>query len=129
MAELRTPIIATILGEGCSGGALALGVADRTLMLQYSYYSVISPEGCASILWKSAAAAGEAAEALNLTAKRLKSLKLIHEVIEEPLGGAHRNPDAMAETLKESLVANLKTLQQLSLDDLVQARQNFWLNT
>ncbi|MCX7124383.1 MAG: acetyl-CoA carboxylase carboxyltransferase subunit alpha [Gammaproteobacteria bacterium] len=129
MAELRTPVIATILGEGCSGGALALGVADRTLMLQYSYYSVISPEGCASILWKSAAAAGEAAEALNLTAKRLKSLKLIHEVIEEPLGGAHRNPDAMAETLKESLVANLKTLQQLSLDDLVQARQNFWLNT
>ena len=129
MAELRTPIIATILGEGCSGGALALGVADRTLMLQYSYYSVISPEGCASILWKSAEKAGEAAEALNLTAKRLLSLKLIHEVIEEPLGGAHRNPGAMAESLKAVLAANLKSLQTASLDDLVQARQNFWMNT
>lgn len=129
MAELRTPIIATILGEGCSGGALALGVADYTLMLQYSYYSVISPEGCASILWKSAASAAEAAEALNLTAKRLLSLKLIQEVIQEPLGGAHRNPDAMAATLKDALILNLKTLQTLSLDELVQARQNFWMNT
>lgn len=128
MAELRTPIIATILGEGCSGGALALGVADRTLMLQYSYYSVISPEGCASILWKSAEKAGEAAEALNLTAKRLKSLKLIHEVIEEPLGGAHRNPDEMAETLKQRLITHLKTLHKLSLDDLVKARQAFWMS-
>lgn len=128
MAELKTPIIATILGEGCSGGALALGVADRTLMLQYSYYSVISPEGCASILWKSAASAGEAAEALNLTAKRLKSLKLIQEVIEEPLGGAHRDPDAMAERLKERLTANLKSLQKLSKDELLNARQNFWLH-
>ncbi|MCX7120656.1 MAG: acetyl-CoA carboxylase carboxyltransferase subunit alpha [Gammaproteobacteria bacterium] len=128
MAELRTPIIATILGEGCSGGALALGVADRTLMLQYSYYSVISPEGCASILWKSAEKAGEAAEALNLTAKRLLSLKLIHEVIEEPLGGAHRNADLMAESLKAALTANLKVLQALPLDDLVQQRQNFWMN-
>ena len=128
MAELRTPIIATILGEGCSGGALALGVADRTLMLQYSYYSVISPEGCASILWKSAEKAGEAAEALNLTAKRLKSLKLIHEVIEEPLGGAHRDPDAMAESLKQRLMINLKALHKMSLDDLVKARQDFWMN-
>lgn len=128
MAELKTPIIATILGEGCSGGALALGVADRTLMLQYSYYSVISPEGCASILWKSAEKAGEAAEALNLTAKRLKSLKLIHEVIEEPLGGAHRNPDEMAERLKQRLISNLKSLKKLSLDELLNARQNFWLH-
>jgi acetyl-CoA carboxylase carboxyl transferase subunit alpha len=128
MAELRTPIVATILGEGCSGGALAIGVADRTLMLQYSYYSVISPEGCASILWKSAASAGEAAEALNLTAKRLKSLKLIQEVIEEPLGGAHRNPDEIADCLKQRLVANLKTLSKLSLDDLVKQRQDFWLS-
>ena len=127
MAELRTPIIATILGEGCSGGALALGVADRTLMLQYSYYSVISPEGCASILWKSAEKAGEAAEALNLTAKRLLSLKLIHEVIEEPLGGAHRNPNEMAEHLKQRLMSNLKSLHKLSLDDLIKARQNFWM--
>ena len=129
MAELRTPIIATILGEGCSGGALALGVADRTLMLQYSYYSVISPEGCASILWKSAEKAGEAAEALNLTAKRLLSLKLIHEVIEEPLGSAHRHPDEMAESLKIALLSNLKTLKSLSLDELVRERQHFWMNT
>src|SRR3990167_8252464 len=128
MAELQTPIIATIIGEGCSGGALALGVADRTLMLQYSYYSVISPEGCASILWKSAEKAGEAAEALNLTAKRLKSLKLIQEVIEEPLGGAHRDPEFMAERLKQRLISNLKSLQKLSLDELLNARQHFWLH-
>lgn len=129
MAELRTPVIATILGEGCSGGALALGVADRTLMLQYSYYSVISPEGCASILWKSAEKAGEAAEALNLTAKRLKSLKLIQEVIEEPLGGAHRNPLEMADTLKQRLLIQLRALQKMSLDELVAARQAFWMGT
>lgn len=128
MAELKTPIIATILGEGCSGGALALGVSDRTLMLQYSYYSVISPEGCASILWKSAEKAGEAASALNLTAKRLKSLKLIHEVIEEPLGGSHRNADEMAERLKQRLIANLKPLQKMSVDELLNARQHFWMH-
>lgn len=128
MAELKTPIIATVLGEGCSGGALAIGVADRTLMLQYSYYSVISPEGCASILWKSAEKAGEAAEALNLTAKRLKSLKLIQEIVEEPLGGAHRNPEEMADRLKPRLISNLKSLQKLSLDELLHARQNFWLH-
>ena len=129
MAELKTPVIATIIGEGCSGGALAIGVADRTLMLQYSYYSLISPEGCASILWKSAASAGEAAEALNLTAKRLHSLKLIQEVIEEPLGGAHRNMDEMAATLKARLIANLARLQKLSTEELIRARQEFWLNT
>lgn len=129
MVELKTPIIATILGEGCSGGALALGVADRTLMLQYSYYSVISPEGCASILWKSAASAPEAAEALNLTAARLLSLKLIQEVIEEPLGGAHRDFDLMSSRLKERLVANLQTLQSLPRDQLLKARLDFWLHT
>ena len=129
MVELKTPIIATILGEGCSGGALALGVADRTLMLQYSYYSVISPEGCATILWKSAASAAEAAEALNLTAARLLSLKLIQEVIEEPLGGAHRDIDLMASRLKERLVANLQTLQALPRDQLLKARLDFWLHT
>lgn len=129
MAELKTPVIATIIGEGCSGGALAIGVSDRTLMLQYSYYSVISPEGCASILWKSAAAAAEAAEALNLTAKRLHTLKLIQEVIEEPLGGAHRNWDVMAETLKSRLKANLAPLLKLPTDELVRLRQEFWLNT
>jgi len=129
MAELKTPVIATVIGEGCSGGALAIGVADRTLMLQYSYYSVISPEGCATILWKSAASAAEAAEALNLTAKRLHSLKLIQEVIEEPLGGAHRNMDEMAATLKMRLLVNLEGLKKLSTDALLQARQEFWLNT
>jgi acetyl-CoA carboxylase carboxyl transferase subunit alpha len=127
MAELKTPIIATIIGEGCSGGALALGVADRTLMLQYSYYSVISPEGCASILWKSAEKAGEAAEALNLTAKRLKSLKLIQEVVEEPLGGAHRNVDEMAAILKARLIANLNPLLKTPLDDLLNMRQAYWM--
>ncbi|HLB56660.1 MAG TPA: acetyl-CoA carboxylase carboxyltransferase subunit alpha [Coxiellaceae bacterium] len=129
MSELRTPIITTIIGEGCSGGALALGVADRTLMLQYSYYSVISPEGCASILWKSAASAGEAAEALNLTAHRLKSLGLIQEVIPEPLGGAHRNSTEMADNLKQRLIINLKSLRQLPLDELVKQRQDFWMST
>ena len=128
MAELKVPVIATVIGEGCSGGALAIGVADCTLMLQYSYYSVISPEGCASILWKSAASAGEAAEALNLTAKRLKSLKLIQDVIEEPLGGAHRNVDEMAERLKQRLLTHLKSLQKLSLDELLHARQDFWMH-
>ena len=128
MAELKTPIIATVLGEGCSGGALAIGVADRTLMLQYSYYSVISPEGCASILWKSAEKAADAAEALNLTAHRLKALQLIHEVIEEPLGGAHRHHDEIAERLKQRLTVHLKSLQKLSTDELVQARLNFWMN-
>lgn len=128
MGLLQTPIIATILGEGCSGGALALGVSDRTLMLQYSYYSVISPEGCASILWKSAEKAAEAAEALNLTAARLKSLNLIQEVIEEPLGGAHRNPLEMADRLKQRLLANLKPLQKMSKQELVRARQQFWMN-
>src|SRR3989338_3150653 len=127
MAELKTPIIATVLGEGCSGGALALGVSDRTLMLQYSYYSVISPEGCASILWKSAEKAAEAAEALNLTAKRLLSLKLIQEVIEEPIGGAHRNPGEMAVALKKRLIANLTSLQAITIPELVRARQNFWM--
>ena len=128
MAGLQTPVIATIIGEGCSGGALAIGVADRTLMLQYSYYSVISPEGCASILWKSAEKAAEAAVALNLTAKRLHALKLIQEVIEEPLGGAHRNWDWMASALKARLVENLQALQGLSTQDLISLRQQFWLN-
>ena len=127
MAVLKTPIIATVLGEGCSGGALALGVADRTLMLQYSYYSVISPEGCATILWKSAEKAAEAAEALNLTAQRLRSLGLIHEVIEEPLGGAHRDHGAMAENLKKRLMANLTDLKKLTIPELVKTRQEFWM--
>ena len=128
MSDLKTPVIATVIGEGCSGGALGIGVGDRTLMLQYAYYSVISPEGCASILWKTAAKAGEAAEALNLTADKLKSFGLIDDVIPEPLGGAHRNPDEMTQTLKKHLMSNLKTLQQLSIEDLLEKRYQKWLS-
>lgn len=122
MSVLKTPIICTVIGEGCSGGALAIGVGDMTLMLQYSYYSVISPEGCASILWKSAAKASEAAEALNLTADRLASLGLIEEVIEEPLGGAHRDPKEMATRIKARLRHHLKELQKKPIDVLLEDR-------
>ncbi|VAW76134.1 Acetyl-coenzyme A carboxyl transferase alpha chain [hydrothermal vent metagenome] len=122
MADLKTPIICTVIGEGGSGGALAIGVGDRMLMLQYSIYSVISPEGCASILWKSAEKASEAAEALGVTSSRLKELNLIDEIIEEPLGGAHRNPDDMAETIRARLVAQLEQLERLPVDQLIAAR-------
>src|SRR5260363_109985 len=103
MTGLRTPIIATVIGEGGSGGALAIAVADSVLMLHFSTYSVISPEGCASILWKSAAQAPQAAEALGLTAQRLKTLGLIDKIVSEPLGGAHRAPEEMAATLRRAL--------------------------
>lgn len=122
MAGLRTPIICTVIGEGGSGGALAIGVGDRVLMLEYSTYSVISPEGCASILWKSAEKAPEAAEALGITARTLHKLELIDEIIPEPLGGAHRDPDAMAERLKAVLHRNLATLQDIPMDRLLEAR-------
>src|SRR5688500_1188816 len=115
MAELRVPIVCTVIGEGGSGGALAIGVGDRTLMLEYSTYSVISPEGCASILWKSADKAKDAAEALALTAKRLLEHGLIDVVVPEPLGGAHRDPAAMAATLKKTILAELAVLE--GLDD------------
>ncbi len=123
MAELETPIIATVIGEGGSGGALAIGVADRLFMLQYSTYSVISPEGCASILWKSAERAQDAAEAMGITASRLKELDLIDDIIEEPLGGAHRNIQEMATTLKEKLVTELSELSNQSYPSIVMARQ------
>lgn len=123
MAELETPIIATVIGEGGSGGALAIGVADRLFMLQYSTYSVISPEGCASILWKSAERAQDAAEAMGITASRLKELELIDDIIEEPLGGAHRNIQEMAATLKEKLVTELTALSEQSYPSIVMARQ------
>ena len=113
MAELNIPIICTVIGEGGSGGALAIGVGDRTLMLEYSTYSVISPEGCASILWKSADKARDAAEALGHTAKRLLEHGLIDVVVPEPLGGAHRDPAAMAATLKARLLSELATLERL----------------
>ena len=123
MAALRTPIISIVIGEGGSGGALAIGIGDRVLMLQYSIYSVISPEGCASILWKSAEKAEAAADAMGVTSDRLIKLGLIDEVLQEPLGGAHRNPGAMAETIKNALVQALADLQSLPLDALVERRQ------
>ncbi len=122
MARLPVPIVCTVIGEGGSGGALAIGVGDRTNMLQYSIYSVISPEGCASILWKSAAKAESAAEALGLTAERLLELKLIDKVIREPRGGAHRGPHEVAARLKENLVAQLDHLQGQETSELLDAR-------
>ncbi len=122
MARLKTPIICTVIGEGGSGGALAIGVGDRTLMLQHSTYSVISPEGCATILWKSAERASDAAEAMGITAERLKELGLIDAVIPEPLGGAHRDMDAVAESLKNTLIDNLNSLDELSGEQLLSTR-------
>ena len=123
MAHLRTPIICTVIGEGGSGGALAIGVGDRVMMLQYSIYSVISPEGCASILWKSAERAQDAAEAMGITAQRLKELKLIDQVLPEPLGGAHRDPDAVAATIKKAISDALARLEKGSTDQLLAQRQ------
>ena len=119
MAALKTPIISTIIGEGGSGGALAIAVGDMTLMLQYSVYSVISPEGCAAILWKTGDKTSDAAEALNITAPRLKSLGLIDKIINEPLGGAHRDVQNMAQTLRRTLQEALKTVDELSIDELL----------
>ena len=122
MAELRTPIICTIIGEGGSGGALAIGIGDQTLMLQYSTYSVISPEGCASILWKSAEMASTAAETLGITATRLKSLDLIDRIIPEPIGGAHRDPASMMHEMKTALQDTLAGLQKKSIAVLLTTR-------
>ena len=122
MSKLRTPIICTVIGEGGSGGALAIGVGDRLLMLQYSTYSVISPEGCASILWKSAEKAELAAEAMAITSKRLMELKMIDEIIPEPVGGAHRDRKKMAENLKSVIKKSLDELAQYSLDTLIERR-------
>jgi acetyl-CoA carboxylase carboxyl transferase subunit alpha len=122
MSGLAVPIICTVIGEGGSGGALAIGVGDRVLMLEYSTYSVISPEGCASILWKSADKAAVAAEALGITSDRLLELALVNQVVSEPLGGAHRDPATMARTLKDALLLNLKELETLPADKLVDSR-------
>lgn len=122
MSSLNVPIICTVIGEGGSGGALAIGVGDRVNMLQYSTYSVISPEGCASILWKTAERASDAAEAMGITAPRLKELGLIDHVIKEPLGGAHRDYDEIAVSLKQTLEEQLETLQTLPLDELLSTR-------
>ncbi len=123
MAGLETPIISVVIGEGGSGGALAIGVADRLLMLQYGIYSVISPEGCASILWKSADKAEVAAEAMKITAKDLKGFGLVDAVLPEPLGGAHRAPKEAAEVVRNALIEALDELDQLSMDQLLEQRQ------
>jgi acetyl-CoA carboxylase carboxyl transferase subunit alpha len=122
MAELKVPIVCTVIGEGGSGGALAIGVGDRTIMLEYSTYSVISPEGCASILWKSADKAKDAAEQLGLTAPRLKGLGLVDKVVREPIGGAHRNPAQMAKRLKAVLVNEIDALADIPVADLLDRR-------
>ena len=122
MAELKVPIICTIIGEGGSGGALAIAVGDAMLMLQYATYSVISPEGCASILWKSADKASDAAETLGITATRLKTLGLVDKIISEPLGGAHRDYSAMMQSLKKALQDTLKQVQSQTTDEMLQAR-------
>ena len=123
MAGLKTPIISVVIGEGGSGGALAIGVADRLLMLQYAVYSVISPEGCASILWKSAERAEEAAEAMRITAASLNEFGLVDEVLQEPLGGAHRNPAEAAEVIRNALLKSLDELEQLSTEQLLEERR------
>ena len=122
MAELRVPIIGIVIGEGGSGGALALGVVDHLIMLQFATYSVISPEGCASILWKSADKASVAAESLGITATRLKELGLIDTILTEPLGGAHRNPNALMETVRKSLKEHLTKLKKKSSKQLLDLR-------
>ncbi len=124
MSQIQVPIISTVIGEGGSGGALAIGVADRVYMLQYSIYSVISPEGCASILWKSADKSKEAAEAMGITSDKNLELGLIDDVIEEPLGGAHRDYQAMAAKLQQQITSELAKLRELPIDQLLEARYN-----
>lgn len=122
MASLKTPIISVVIGEGGSGGALAIGVCDRLLMLEYAVYSVISPEGCASILWKSADKAADAAEAMKMTTAELSKHGLVDEVIKEPLGGAHRNYDGAAESVRSSIVSALENLEDMNTSELLEAR-------
>lgn len=126
MADLKVPIICTVIGEGGSGGALAIGLGDRVMMLEYSVYSVISPEGCASILYKSAERASDAADAMGITSNRLLELGLIDRIVKEPLGGAHRNPDEMAESVRKALVDELSTLTKLPIATLQKERDAKW---
>lgn len=128
MSRLTVPIICVVIGEGCSGGALGIGVGDRTLMLQYAYYATISPEGCATILWKSAQKAEEAAEVMGITAPRLLKLGIIDEIIPEPLGAAHRDLDTTAANIKEALLNNLRSLKSLSTENLLKKRYQRWMN-
>jgi len=122
MADLQTPVICTVIGEGGSGGALAIGVGDRVMMLEYSTYSVISPEGCATILWKSADKASVAAEAMGITAKKLKDAGLIDQIIREPLGSAHRDVDETARNVKQALIDSLETFEKMGLEKLLEER-------
>ncbi len=122
MSQLKTPILTVVIGEGGSGGALALGVADRILMLEHSTYSVISPEGCAAILWNNGAKASEAAELLKITAQDLFQMKIVDEVVEEPIGGAHRDPRRAAELLKEAVIRNMAEIRHVPFDDLLKQR-------
>ncbi|HGO5823680.1 TPA: acetyl-CoA carboxylase carboxyl transferase subunit alpha [Mannheimia haemolytica] len=128
MSQLSVPVICTVIGEGGSGGALAIGVGDKVNMLQYSTYSVISPEGCASILWKSADKASTAAEVMGLTAPRLKELELIDNIVPEPLGGAHRNVEQIAQNLKQRIVEDLAELDQLNKEELLERRYQRLMN-
>jgi acetyl-CoA carboxylase carboxyl transferase subunit alpha len=123
MSHLAAPVLSIVIGEGGSGGALAIGVCDHLVMLQFSVYSVISPEACASILWKSTEKKEIAAEAMGGTAERLFKLKLVDEVLKEPHGGAHRDPQAMAETMKQSIIKNLNELRNMPVTQLLDARQ------
>lgn len=123
MSGLKTPILSIVIGEGGSGGALAIGVSDRLLMLQYGIYSVISPEGCASILWKSADKAQDAAEAMRITADSLKGFGLVDEVLAEPLGGAHRKPEQMADVIRNAIIKYLEELEQIPADQLLEQRR------
>ena len=122
MSKIATPIIATIIGEGGSGGALGVGVADRVIILQNAYYSVISPEGCASILWRSSVKAADAANALQLTAEHLLKFGIVDEMVPEPPGGAHRNPQEVAQHLKKTLLKNIKELSAVPRAELLEAR-------
>lgn len=128
MSRLEVPIISTVIGEGGSGGALAIGVCDELMMLQYSTYAVISPEGCASILWRSAERAADAAQAMGITADRLHELKLADRVVEEPLGGAHRNLEAMSATLKQNILSALDSLKPLSVEELLERRYQRYMS-
>lgn len=128
MAELKVPVICSVIGEGGSGGALAIGVGDVTIMMEYSTYSVISPEGCASILWKDAAHAADAAVALGITSSKLKKLGLIDVVVKEPLGGAHRNPEQAIIALKDAIVNQLSSLKEKPIDELLAARYKRYMS-
>ena len=122
MFSIKSPIIIAVIGEGGSGGALGIGVGDKVLIMEYAYYSVISPEGCAAILWKDAAQKKEAAKVLKLTAPDLLSLGIIDEIVQEPEGGAHRNSEVTAKSLKESILKNLKELSSVDVDTLIKLR-------